>query len=117
VLKRQLGKVLGRILGEIPGGGIEDSIRFSAVAASLREAREGLDMDLKAAAKAIGVPQYRLRYIEGCSIKNLRASDLRAYIEFLGLSRWFARWSKANPKLAQRLAVESRTERKTRQMP
>ena len=110
LLRRQLGKVLGPMIGEIPshyGVEIEDTIRFGAAATRLREARESRGMDLKAAAKAIGVPQYRLRYIEECSVKNLRASDLRAYIEFLGLSRWFARWSGANPKLAARLTAQS----------
>jgi hypothetical protein len=58
----------------------------------------------KSAAKALRLPRYRLRYIEQCSLKHLRGSDLQAYIDFLGLSEWFARWRKANAKLAARLA-------------
>jgi hypothetical protein len=61
-------------------------------------------MDLKTAAKAMRVPRYRLRDIEECTVKNLDASVLHRYVGFLGLDRWFTRWSKANPKLAARFA-------------
>jgi hypothetical protein len=61
-------------------------------------------MDFKTAAKALRVPQYRLRAIEQCSLKQLRGSDLHAYIDFLGLNEWFARWRRANSELAARLA-------------
>ncbi len=110
VLTREVGKVIGPILGELSnryGVELEDTVRFGAVAARLRDARESRGMNLKAAAKALRIPQYRLRYIEECRVKNLRPSELYAYIEFLGLSKWFARWSGANAKLAARLAKNS----------
>jgi hypothetical protein len=47
-----------------------------------------------------------VRNIEECSVKNLRSSDLRVYVDFLGLGKWFARWQEANPKLARRLDVD-----------
>ncbi len=95
LISRRLGRVMSPILGELSNRyalNIEDTIRFQAVATRLREAREHRSMDLKAAAKALGVPQYRLRYIEECRVKNLRSSDLHAYIDFLGLGKLFARW-------------------------
>jgi transcriptional regulator with XRE-family HTH domain len=102
---------MGPILGELSshyGLNIEDSIRFQAVATRLREAREKRRMNLKAAAKALGVPQYRLRYIEECRVKNLRSSELHAYVDFLGLGKWFARWRKANPNMSARLAPDAK---------
>ena len=107
LLTRDLRKVVGPLLGELSeryGLDFEASVRFGAVAHRLREAREARGMDLKSAARAVRVPQYRLRYIEQSSLKHLRGSDLHAYIDFLGLNRWFAGWRKANPELAAQLA-------------
>lgn len=111
-MSRRLRKVLDPILGELSGQygiEIEDSVRFGAVATRLREARESRGLDLKAAAKAARVPQYRLRYMEQCNLRQLRPSDLNGYVDFLGLGRWFACWSKANSKLAARLAPNSKS--------
>lgn len=108
LLARRLRKVVRPILGELSshyGHDFEASVRFGAVAHGLRETREARGMDLKTAAKALRVPQYRLRYIEECRLKHPRGSDLHAYIDFLGLNGWFARWRKANSKLAARLAT------------
>jgi cytoskeletal protein RodZ len=79
---------------------LEDSIRFQAVATRLRERREKDGLDLKAAAKAMGVPRYRLRDVEEGRMKILDASVLHRYVDFLGIGRWFTRWSKAHPELA-----------------
>jgi transcriptional regulator with XRE-family HTH domain len=79
---------------------LENSIRFQAVATRLRERREKSGMDLKAAAKALGVPRYRLREVEGCRMKNLDASVLHRYVDYLGIGRWFSQWSKAHLELA-----------------
>ncbi|MGH7848100.1 MAG: helix-turn-helix domain-containing protein [Candidatus Binatia bacterium] len=112
LISRRLGKVMSPIFGELSslyGVNIEDTVRFQAVATRLREAREHRGMDFKAAAKALGIPQYRLRDIEECRLKNLKSSALRRYIDFLGLGRWFARWRKANPKLAARLGPDQKS--------
>jgi hypothetical protein len=125
LMTRRLRKVIGlttmeceatrtRCLGKLPslyGIDIEDSVRFGAVATRLREAREARGMDFKTVAKAMRVPQYRLRYIEGSNMKNLRTSDLHAYVQLLGLNKWFARWCEANSKLAARLAPNSKSKR------
>ena len=115
LISRRLEKVMSPLLGELSSAyrlNIEDAVRFQAVATRLREAREHRRMDLKAAAKALGIPQYRLRDIEGCHLKNLKSSALRQYIDFLGLGRWFARWRKANSALAARLALDQGSEGK-----
>ena len=104
---RRLAKAISSISGALSFQDrldLQDSIRFQAVATRLRERREKRGMDLKAAAKAMSVARSRLREIEECTVKNLDASVLHRYVDFLGLGRWFTRWSKANPKLAARLA-------------
>lgn len=95
LLSRMLEKLMGPNFGELSshyGLSIEDSIRFQAVATRLRESREKRGMDLKAAAKALHIPQYQLRQVEGCRVTQLEPSVLYAYIDFLGLKKWFARW-------------------------
>ena len=107
-LTRRLGKAITSISEKFSSPDdleLEDSIRFQAVVTHLRERREKSGMDLKAAARAMGVPQYRLRDIEECRMKNLDVSVLHRYLDFLGLKRWFTRWSKANPALAADLLV------------
>jgi hypothetical protein len=108
-LSRRLEKILRENFGELADLygplNIEDSIRFGPVATRLREAREARHLDLKAAAKAVRVPQYRLGDIEECRVKDIRSSDLHAYVDFLGVRKWFARWEKANRKLARRLSL------------
>ena len=115
VLSREVRRVLSPILGEVSsyyGGEIEDSVRFGAVATRVRDAREARGLDLKAAAKTLRVPQSRLRDIEKCRMKSIRPTDLHAYIEFLEVNKWFAGWSKANPKLARRLDRNMKSKRK-----
>jgi len=108
-LTRRLGKAIRSISGKVSllhELNLEDSIRFQAVATRLRERREKRGIDLKAAAKAMGVPRYRLRDVEECAVKNLDASVLHRYVDFFGSGRWFTRWSKANPKLAADLLAK-----------
>jgi hypothetical protein len=115
LISRRLGKVMTPILGELSsryGPDIEDTVRFQAVATRLRDAREHRSIDLKAAAKILRIPQYRLRDIEQCHLKNLKASVLHRYIDFLGLGRWFARWRKANSKLAAHLGQDGESDNK-----
>ena len=108
-LTRRLGKAIASISEKLSSPDdleLQDSIRFQAVATHLRERRKKSGMDLKAAAKATGVPRYRLRDIEECRMKNLDASVFHRYVDFLGLKGWFTRWSKANPKLAADLLAK-----------
>ena len=108
-LARRLAKAISSISGKFSLQDeldMEDSIRFQAVATRLRERREKGGMDLKAAAKAMGVPRYRLRDVEECRMKDLDASVLHRYVVFLGLKGWLTRWSKANPELAADLLAK-----------
>ena len=114
-VSRRIQKLMGSTFGELLdhyGLSLEDSIRFQPLATRLREAREGRGIELKAAAKALRIPQYRLRHIEDCHIEQLRSSDLHAYVDFLGLDKWFARWRKAIPKLSTRLASDPKSKGK-----
>ena len=88
LVSHMLQKVMGPFFGELSsqyGLSIEDTIRFQAVATRLRESREKCSMDLKAAAKALHIPQYRLREIEGCRVTQLKPSVLYAYIDLFGM--------------------------------
>ena len=55
------------------------------VATHVRERRAKSGMDLKAAAKALRVPQYRLRDIEEREV-DIDASVLYRYVDLLGLN-------------------------------
>jgi hypothetical protein len=58
---------------------------------------------LKAVAAELKAPQYRLKDIEQGQVKNIKSEILLRYIGFLGLSRWFSQWKKANPRLAEKI--------------
>jgi Plasmid pRiA4b ORF-3-like protein/Helix-turn-helix domain len=82
-----------------------DGIRFHAVAARCRAARERHGHTVKAAAQALKVPQYRLKDIEESRPKHVDAQVLTRYVALLGLERWFARWRAHSPALAARLGL------------
>jgi hypothetical protein len=86
---------------------LEDWLRFQAVADRCQDSRELRGVGLKAAAAALRVPQYRLKEIEGGSVNNILPDVLVRYIAYLGLTRWFGRWKKANPSLVARLALDT----------
>lgn len=82
---------------------LEDTLRFQPVAARLAGARTARGMTLKEAAASLKVPKYQLGYIENVRIRNISSKIASRYIEFLGLTRWFGKWKKANAELAQRM--------------
>src|SRR5712692_9662419 len=86
------------------GLSLEDVVRFQAVTRRCFEARENAGLSLRDAAKQLGVPHYRIRDIESGSFKQIDTAVLRTYLDMLGLTSWYAEWSKANPALANRLA-------------
>jgi hypothetical protein len=91
-------------LAESYGVSLEDVVRFQAVTRRCVEARERAGLSLKDTAKQLGAPQYRIRDIESGSFKQIDTMVLRMYLEMLGLTSWYAEWSRANPALANRLA-------------
>jgi hypothetical protein len=85
---------------------IEAGVRLAPLSKACEARREEMSLSLKDAARAVRVPQYRLRAIERGSLGELEPPVLRAYVEFLGMKAWYRRWKKANPTLAHRLESE-----------
>ena len=120
----QVEKVTAGMLALLPPGvaamlaqsGIDprDGIRFHAVAARCRAARERRGHSIKMAAAALKVPQYRLKDIESASTTSIDPQVLTRYVAFLGLERWFERWRASAPALAAKLGVPSSGRRRTR---
>lgn len=108
LMARRLQEVMGQPFVELfdrYGLNVEDDLRFMSVAARVQEARERKGLDLKKAAAAVKVPQYRLRDIEQGRPKHLVPSILVKYVDFLGLKVWFGRWKNANPGIVARLEL------------
>lgn len=93
---------------------MEDSIRFMSVTQKCAARRLSKGITIKEAAKAIRVPQYRLKDIEQGSLRDVQVPVLLPYLDFLGLKRWFGQWKAANRSLAERLGLDSDQESKAR---
>ncbi len=70
---------------------VEANLRFMSVASRVQEVRQKKKLDLKEAAAALKVPQYRLRDIEQGRLKHIVADILLQYVHLLGLKTWFGR--------------------------
>ena len=118
LLTEQEVKLVAKVFGELVpaewlkpakaalgAGAIEDLARLALLAERCRTAREKRGLDVKAAAAACKVAQYRIRAIERCQLRDLDPKALEAYVELLGLEAYVARWSRANAKLAARLGI------------
>jgi len=81
----------------------EDIIRYSSLAARLREAREGAGLTVKQVAAQLRVPQYRIRDTESSPL-NVQHEVLRKYVDFLGLAEWYKDWRRQNPALMKRIS-------------
>jgi hypothetical protein len=81
----------------------EDSTRWHALGARCRQARGG--RGIRVVSVATGIPQYRLRAIEGGLLREVRAALARRYFHFLGLDAWVADWCRANRELATRVGL------------
>ena len=53
----------------------------------------------------LGIPQYRLRAVEGGLLKEVRVDLARRYFRFLGLDEWVADWCRVNRELATRVGL------------
>lgn len=82
----------------------KDMIRFQVVSGMCLSQREKKDLTLKQIALSLKVPQYRLKYIENSSVKNISAGILENYIDHLDLRRWFDEWKKCNLDVYKRLS-------------
>ncbi len=63
---------------------------------------------------ALGVPQYRLRAIEGGLLREVHSDLARRYFHFLGIDAWVADWCRANRELATRVGLLDGTRTRSR---
>jgi hypothetical protein len=81
----------------------EDSTRWHALGARCRQARGA--RGIRDVSLALGIPQYRLRAIEGGFLREVRADLARRYFPFPGIDAWVADWCRANRELATRVGL------------
>ena len=81
----------------------EDSTRWHALAARCRQARGA--RGIRDVSVALGIPQYRLRAIEGGLLQEVRVDLAYRYFHFLGIDAWVADWCRANRGLATRIGL------------
>jgi hypothetical protein len=88
---------------EAYGLDVEAILRFMPVAERCRIARARKDLSLKDAARALRVPQYRLKDIEENRVGAVDQAVLVRYIELLDIKQWFSRWRAQHSSLFERL--------------
>lgn len=81
----------------------KDMVRFQMVSEMCRSEREKKGITFKQIVLSLKVPQYRLKYIESSSVKNINAVILESYIDYLGLRKWFNLWKRYNLDVYNRL--------------
>jgi hypothetical protein len=81
----------------------EDSTRWHALGAQCCRARGA--RGIRDVSVTLGIPQYRLRAIEGGHLREVRADLARRYFHFLGIDVWIAHWCRANRELARRVGL------------
>lgn len=100
-------EVLGPNVAEIAnkcGINLRDMIRFQPVSEMCHKERENKVLTFKQVALGLKAPQYKLKYIESSSLKNINADILESYIDYLGLRRWFNAWKKNNLDVYNRIS-------------
>jgi transcriptional regulator with XRE-family HTH domain len=80
-----------------------EQVRWQIVAARCRQEREKRGFTIREVAKAMAVPQYRVKDIEESQVGSIELAVLTRYLDFLGLGTWIEGWQRANPQLAARL--------------
>ena len=81
----------------------KDMVRFQMVSEMCRNKRENKGHTFKQIALRLKVPQYRLKYIESFTLKNINVDILENYIDYLDLRKWFNLWKKHNLDVYNRL--------------
>jgi len=82
----------------------KDLLRFQLVSEMCRSQREKKGLNFKQVALSLKVPQYRLKYIESSSMKNMSRDILESYIDHLELRERFNSWKKHNKDVYDRLS-------------
>jgi hypothetical protein len=75
---------------------VEQTVRHFSLAKRCAAAREQKGLTIADVAKKLKLPQYRLKAIESCRVAEVQPHVVEQYIRFLGLNRWFSRWTSAN---------------------
>jgi hypothetical protein len=88
---------------EAYGLDVEAILRFMPIAERCRIARGRKGLSLKDTARALRVPQYRLKDIEGNRVGAVDQAVLIRYIELLDIKQWFSRWKAQNSSLYESL--------------
>jgi hypothetical protein len=96
---------------EAYGLDLEAILRFMPVAESCRTARAASFSDKSFRARALRVPQYRLKDIEGNRVGLVDQAVLILYIELLDIKWWFSRWKAQNISLYESLRPIARQAR------
>ena len=96
---------------EAYGLDVEAILRFMPVAERCRTARARQDLSLKDAARALRMPQYRLKDIEENRVWAVDQAVLVLYIELLDIKQWFSRWKAQNSSLFENLRPIARQAR------
>ena len=114
VLDREVRRAL---LSSFPGieahlAHSEDSTRWHALGGRCRQARGA--RGIRDVSVASGIPQYRLRAIEGGLLGEVHADLAHRYFHFLGISAWVADWCGANRELATRVGLLDGTRTRSR---
>jgi hypothetical protein len=86
---------------------IEDTIRFHSVASKCREQRESRNLTLKDVGLKLKVPQYKLRFIENGSLRNIDPKILYKYLIYLEINDWFQNWLESNPEYSSKFSIDS----------
>ncbi len=106
LLNRELQRV---VLSSFPGlpvdvlASSEETIRWHAVGARCAQARGA--RGIRDVSVALGIPQYRLRAIEGGRLTEFRLNLARRYFRFLQIEEWVTTWCRANRELASRVGL------------
>ena len=91
-------------LNERYGIELEAYARLSVLGVQLRQARAARGLSLDEAAASLALEPHALKSVENLSPK-LSHSVLLAYVDWLGLSDWFAAWGRQNPDLIEALSL------------
>jgi hypothetical protein len=106
LLAREIRREFEASFGEIDAvsdSRVEDSVRWGPLGARCAAARA--PRGFREMALATGIPQYRIRAIEGGQFRAFRADLAWRYFGFLGIGDFASRWCRANRELADRIGM------------
>ena len=106
LLRLELKQALAESFTNLPPTALdqsEDVIRWQPLSAMCKEARRA--RGIRDMSVITGIPQYRLRAIEGGQLSAIRPDLARRYFRSLRIEDWVTRWCRANRELAARAGL------------